>query len=158
MERYTGSCEKLASVEVEGIAHWIKAIPFSAWPQQRPVDSQLRPAMVTDTAWHGFGNEVHDLVTGLMNNFPECAPYQRMLSVVMPGHSIEPHHDAQGPDWICRVHVPLQSNSQAFTTMLGKDINLKVGSAYKLNTEETHSIRNGGKTPRIHFMFDVRRL
>lgn len=156
MDRFTGTCEPFASVEVGGIANWVKAIPLSTWPQQ--CTSEIKPSMVTDPNWHGFGDKVHYLVTTLMNYFPECSPFQRMLSVVMPGHSIEPHKDMQAPYWICRVHVPLLTNDKSFTTMDDGDHHLDVGTAYKVNTMDTHAVRNDGKTPRIHFMFDVRTI
>jgi hypothetical protein len=154
--RFTGSCEPFASVDITEMAAWIAAIPFSDWPQQHKVDEQLRPAMVTDLTWHGFGVEAAAIVGWLSGYFPGCAAYQLMLSVVMQGHSIEPHTDAQPPNWITRVHVPLLSNDAAWFDCGGKSFVLKPGSAYKVNTEAEHGIRNLGTTPRVHFMWDVR--
>jgi hypothetical protein len=147
--------EEIAKVSVTDMAKWIKAIPFEDWPQQRPLDDgQLRPSMVTNTDWHGFGEKISFLMEILT---PESfIYYQPMLSVVMPGHSIEPHKDQQPDHWKYRVHIPLQTNTKAFLIMKKEKFNLKVGKAYKVNVRETHSIVNNGKTPRIHFMFDVK--
>jgi aspartyl/asparaginyl beta-hydroxylase len=83
--------------------------------------------------------------------------YNRMLSVVMPNHVIDPHVDAQPLEWITRVHVPLVTNEQAVTITNNKRYHLEVGKAYLVNTRIEHAVRNDGTTPRIHFMFDVRR-
>lgn len=152
MERFTGSCEPIALVDVSEMAAWIAAIPFCEWPQQYRVDEQLRPAMVTDLDWHGFGAKAWPLIRTLGLD----KAYQLMLSVVMPGHSIPSHTDSQPPYWLYRVHVPLISNDYAWFDVEGKSFALKPGTAYKVNTLAMHGVRNLGATPRIHFMFDTR--
>ena len=145
-------------LDAPGLAAWILAIPFEEWPQQRRVDAQLRPAMVNDLAWHNFGAHTDALVAELSALLPPgTATYNRMLSVVMPGHGIAPHRDEQPPEWLTRVHVPLTTNDRAVMVMAGQDHHLPVGSAFLVNTTVEHSVRNDGPTPRIHFMFDVRR-
>lgn len=111
--------------------------------------------MVTDLRWHDFGKYAAAIENALMSNFANCRAYQSMLSVVMPGHSIPPHKDMQGKSWVCRVHVPLLSNEQSKFIVSGVDFHLVPGNAYRVNTEEEHSVENNGDTPRIHFMFDV---
>ena len=146
----------LGRIDVADLAAWIAGIDFALWPQQHRVDDQLRPAMVTDLAWHGFG----DRTRGLMESLALLAGgggYNRMLSVVMPGHVIPPHVDQQPDDWLTRVHVPLATNPDAAMILAGREEHFEVGGAYLVDTRVEHSIRNGGKTPRIHFMFDVRR-
>ena len=78
-----------------------------------------------------------------------------MLSVVMPGHRIEPHVDLQPPKWRTRVHVPLRSNERAWFKSGAVPIVMQVGHAYMVNTRDQHEIWNDGETPRVHFMFDV---
>jgi hypothetical protein len=154
--RWGGTCEPLASVDVASLVDWITTIDFMEWPQQRQRYGQgLRPAMVSDLAWHGFGKRTDALVAGLMAGFPGQGAFQRMLSVVMPGHEIKPHVDLQGSQWHCRVHVPLTTNSRSLFIVGGTEHGLEVGMAYKVNTEVVHSVTNDGPTPRIHFMFDV---
>jgi hypothetical protein len=150
--------EELASVSVAPMVKWIKAIPFEEWPQQsRLEDGKLRPSMVTSLEWHGFGRMASDLIAllGYEDDWTGNV-YQPMLSVVMPGHSIEPHRDQQPDYWKYRVHVPLWTNSKSFTHVGKEKHHLVVGKAYKVNTREIHSITNDGRTPRIHFMFDVK--
>jgi hypothetical protein len=38
----------------------------------------------------------------------------------------------------------------------GTRVHMRVGHAYKVNTLKIHHIQNGGQTPRVHLMFDVR--
>ena len=143
--------ESFAKVKIEAMAVWIAAIPFTDWPQQSP---ELRPAMVTDLNWHGFGIMSWPVIHAL--GFDESQAYNLMLSVVMPKHSIPQHRDEQGKDWLFRVHVPLLSNAEAIFTSGGKDYVLRPGIAYKVDTRQEHSVINLGATPRVHFMFDCR--
>jgi hypothetical protein len=149
----TRNIQELGDVDVTKMVKWIKAIPFEDWPQQRPLDDgQLRPSMVTDLSWHDFGKQAEPIVRELGYD----GSYQWMLSVVMPGHFIEAHKDQQPDYWKYRVHVPLVTNPKAVTHISNKDHHLEVGKAYRLNTAALHAVDNPGKTPRIHFMFDVK--
>ena len=154
IERFRGTVEAIAPVEISDAVAWISAIDFAHWPQQhRLADGKIRPAMVSDLTWHGFATVVMPIVCIL-----GCVgvAYQFMLSAVMPGHSIEPHRDWQSPDWRYRVHVPLLSNLQSKFVVGGETYELWPGIAYRVNTEAEHSVVNLGDTPRVHFMFDVR--
>ena len=153
--RFAGTVEWIAAVDSAAMAAWIATIPFEEWHQQRPVGQPLRPAMMTDLRWCGFGAVSAPLVEALLQHFPRCAVHQQMLSVVMPGDSIPSHKDEQSPRWVCRVHVPLLSNAESRFVVSGESHHLEPGCAYRVNTEVKHSVENPGSTPRIHFMFDV---
>lgn len=157
-QRFNGGCEKLADINVDDLTAWIAAIDFADWPQQaRLADGLIRPSMVTDLDWHDFGLRTDDVVGQLMELFPGCSAYQRMLSVVMPDHSIPLHADEQRTSWLCRMHVPLISNPDALFVIDAYGHTLKVGEAYRVNTTAEHAVINTGKTPRIHLMWDVGR-
>lgn len=152
----------LGPVDHTQMAQWISAIPFGEWPQQhRLEDGKIRPSMVTDQFWHNFGGESHVVVRHVMAAHfldgldDDRMSYQRMLSVVMPGHSIPPHVDGQSKNWICRVHVPLLTNSKSWFWVEGRPISMEPGFAYRVDTTKEHAVTNDGDTPRIHFMFDV---
>lgn len=154
--RFDGAVAFLRVVEVADLVRWVVAIPFADWHQQKPLDDgQLRPAMMTDPAWHDFGEMAAPVIAQVLPMFRGCAARQLMLSVVMPGHAIEPHRDAQPPHWICRVHVPLTSNEASRFIVGGQPHQLEVGKAYAVNTEVEHAVENGGATPRIHLMTDI---
>lgn len=146
--------EPFADVDVAEAARWIGGIDLREWPQQ--VTKGIKPAMVTDLKWMGFGTIVAPIVERLMAFFPGCSHYQHMLSAVMPGDTIETHRDEQPPYWLTRVHVPLLTNREALFWVGNRSENLEAGKAYMINTRATHAVGNAGATPRIHFMFDVR--
>lgn len=147
--RLASPVSSLGPVDIGELVAWISAIDFAEWPQQEAG----RPAMVSDPAWYGFGRVTDKLVESLSNG----RDYQRMLSVVLPGHCIPTHRDLQNPDWCGRVHVPLTSNAQSKFIVGGIEYWLEPGMAYLVDTEVEHSVTNDGATPRIHFMFDLKR-
>lgn len=157
MERYGGAVSWLASVPViEPLACWATAIDFEDWPQQTRLDDGLvRPAMAQEAAWHGMGEVTAPYLAGVLSHLPGTRAGHAILTVVMPGHGIPPHTDAQGAAWRCRVHIPLTTNAESQFVVDGEAHHMDVGSAYIVNTEAEHSVVNGGSTPRIHLMFDV---
>jgi hypothetical protein len=154
MQRFEGTCAPIGPVDIDRVVEWISAIPLVAWPQQLPADDgSLRPAMVNDLAWYGFGEASDHIVNQLL--LPGCRAANRMLSVLMPGARIEAHRDRQLDDWLARVHVPLLTDKDAVCTVGGAPFHMRPGMAYLFNTLEEHSSVNAGTQPRIHFMFDV---
>lgn len=143
----------IGPVNAEPMIKWISGIPFEKWPQQHRLDDgQIRPAMVTDLGWFGFG----ELASHLREQLGHLGKtYQNMLSVVMPRHSIAPHTDSQDASWKYRVHIPLLSNAESKFIVDDVAYTMNPGMAYRVNTRVIHSVENNGKTPRIHFMFDV---
>lgn len=156
-QRFTGSVEPIASIDPSALQRWLAAIPLTDWPQQNKPGEPLKPAMVSDSAWHGFSEVSEPIVRELMGGyFQGCREYQRMLSVVMSGDEIAPHVDQQGAHWLARVHVPLQANDLSLFIVDGKSHHLDVGMAYRVNTLAVHGVINRGVSPRVHFMFDVK--
>ena len=147
--------QELGPLDARDVMAWLERIPLSAWPQQHRVDEQLRPAMVNDMDWNDFGRHTDALVAEILGHFPGASARNRMLSVVMPGHDIFPHCDAQPPGWLTRVHVPLVTNDRAVTLTQGQTLHMRAGLAYLVDTRREHAVRNDGPTPRIHFMVDV---
>lgn len=160
-ERFTGTVEALSPIDASGMAAWIAAIPFSAWPQgpHSPDEAgNYTPTMVQGLEWRGIRAFAEPIVAAAMAHFPGCEAYNHLLSVVMPGNSIPPHVDHQPSDWITRVHVPLTTNPDSRFIVGGIAHAMQVGLCYRVNTLAEHSVENAGATPRIHFMTDIRRL
>ncbi len=154
--RFGGTVEVLGAVPIDEVRAWIQAIPFEDWPQQHPVGGRIRPAMVNDQNWHRFGAATDDLVAEILYSYVSgLVPAQRMLSVVMPGHSIPPHSDRQNAAWRMRVHIPLVADPPSLFWYGDEPYSLLEGIAYKINTEREHSIVNDTPHPRIHFMVDM---
>lgn len=148
------SIELLGPVRIEEFSHWITRIPFDDWHQSAPG----RPSMMTDLEWHGFGAHAMEMVGQVAGYLPQgFRTLQWMLSVVMPYDWITPHSDqAPYPDWWSRIHVPLTSNDKAWFISERKVYQLLPGFAYKVDMTKEHAVTNGGDSPRIHYMFDVR--
>lgn len=166
----TPAVRHLMAVDVRSMVEWIQAIPFEEWPQQhRLEDGKIRPAMVTDMQWCGFSVYAAGVLMKLLGlakavGLPDFNCRNYMLSVVMPGHSIDPHADQQPPGWITRVHVPLLTNPKASFVVAQERLpsdksdwidHMEVGHAYLVDVTKPHVVENNGPTPRIHFMFDV---
>lgn len=160
MRRFLGTVEKFAvldPVKIAAVVEWITAIPFEDWGQQKPHGVlPLKPAMMSNHTWHGFGEALDPIVNDILVHYPDCIAQQRMLSAVMPGDDIPRHTDDQCPEWVERVHVPLLTNKDAAFVCDDGPHFMEVGAAYRVNTEAYHAVYNRGETPRVHFMFDVR--
>jgi hypothetical protein len=159
VQRFLGTVEQFATldpIKVKAVVDWITAIPFEDWGQQDVHGAPLKPAMMSNRTWFNMGANTDPLVHDILDNhYPGCIAQQAMLGVVMPGNHIPPHVDHQCPEWVERIHVPLTTNEQAVFICGGTHV-MKVGFAYRVNTEAEHAVYNNGTTPRIHFMFDVR--
>jgi len=153
-ERFTGTVEHLGAVDDRSLLRWIAAIPFEDWPQQAPIDGAIRPAMVNDRAWHGFGAQSEMLAQDLLT-WTTGVELGRLLSVVMPGHDIPEHVDKQAPNHWARIHLPLMSNASSVFCVGGVAHRLHEGQAYLGHLGAPHGVRNTGVTPRIHFMLDI---
>ena len=158
----------LCPVDVDGFMTWSADPDFARWPQQhRLADGALRPAMLPV---HDSGlirprhtavaiiEHVLQVLGGAPWNVkdPQSPRASRLFSVVMPGHRIERHADEQEPAWVCRVHVPILTNTRATFRVGGDRLHLgPVGHAFAVNARAEHEIVNEGATPRLHLMFDV---
>ena len=90
-------------------------------------------------------------------HYPGCVIGGLGFFTLDPGQIHPVHKDDQPPEWVTRVHIPLQTNPHAVTTMEDAPHRMVVGTAYRFNTMVEHAVSNGGKTPRIHLVFEVRR-
>lgn len=138
--------EPFADVDVTELAARLTAIPVSLWPR------------LIDPTKFGWAEIAAPLVDHLMVwNFTNCLCGGVGLFVLDPGQRHTPHTDVQPPEWVTRVHVPVVSNPLATATTDEGTIHMLVGKAYRFNTRALHAVYNGGKTPRVHLVFDVKR-
>ena len=78
-----------------------------------------------------------------------------MAASLPPGGRINPHHDAHASfRFSHRIHVPITSNPRVRFMIDGRPFHLKVGKAYEINNQKTHSVLNTGQDDRITFIFD----
>lgn len=157
MIRWNGRCKVLCEVDVSAAADWVTAIPVTDWPQQdRARVESLYPAMVaTHRDWHGIGERTKPLVDQVMAHFPEGRVGHSMLSLLLAGQKINPHHDVQSEAWRARVHIPITTNDGVVFRYPDEEARMPAGYAYLFNPEIEHRIENNGATDRVHFFFDV---
>ncbi len=77
------------------------------------------------------------------------------LSNVVPGQEIPLHTDEHDDGCTRRIHVPLQTNRRARFFYGGGNYYFRKNKAYMINPLVEHGVFNGGKTDRIHLMFNV---
>ena len=149
MEQFAGTVERLCAIDTAELLAWARSIPLEDWPHYQSRDG-MRPSMLNVRSV-----AAGKVVAAIMQHFPDCRDRDQLLSIVLPGHDIDLHRDDKGPEWRCRIHVPLETNEGAVTSMGGVDYHMRVGGVYKMNIRGEHAVRNDGKTARLHFMFDV---
>lgn len=155
LTRFTGTVDRLMDIDETDASGWIADIPLEDWPQQ--TRAKIKPAMVSDPDWHGYGGIVQPLIDKVLALFPGAYADTRLLSAIMPGETIRQHVDGQPAHWLTRVHVPLLTNPESWHEVGGERFHMEVGAAYRFNTLASHGAENHGETPRIHFMFDVKK-
>ncbi len=78
-----------------------------------------------------------------------------MAANLVAGGRINPHFDSHSSFRLShRIHVPITTNPRVRFTIDGRPFQLKVGQAYEINNQKTHSVINSGAEDRITFIFD----
>lgn len=143
-ERFTGTIEPFAEVDVGALIDWLLDIPVTDWPK------------TADASWQGWGDKFEPIARDLMAQFyPDCTMAGIGMFVLEPGQTHPAHRDVQPTNWITRVHVPIVTNEDATTIMDDGAHYMEVGTAYRFNTLATHAVFNYGSTYRAHLVFDV---
>lgn len=137
--------EAFANVDVQDLADWIEIYPQATWRG------------MADPQWNSVHLFFLPIVAALAPHFPGCGGSGVGLFLLDPGQEHPAHRDEQPPQWVTRVHVPVITNPLATATTDEGTIHMAAGVAYKFNTLATHAVRNGGATPRVHLVFDVRK-
>lgn len=126
---------------------WLESIPRDEW------------AGMSDPAWHNCDLEVRPPAERLVaKHFPGCVISGLGLFLLAAGQKHPAHTDEQPPEWVTRVHIPLVTNPKATATTDDGELHMQVGKAYRFNTRAMHAVHNGGDTPRVHLVFDVKRV
>jgi hypothetical protein len=78
-----------------------------------------------------------------------------MAAKLLSGGKITPHVDKH-PSFHHghRIHVPITTNPRVRFMIDGQPYQFKVGEAYEINNQKTHSVMNKGSEDRITFIFD----
>ena len=78
-----------------------------------------------------------------------------MAARLKAGGVIKPHRDKH-PSFHFghRIHIPIVTNPRVRFMIDGRPYQFRVGEAYEINNQMTHSVMNKGGEDRITFIFD----
>ena len=96
---------------------------------------------------------MHDLIG---RGYPAGGTIIRaMAAKLLGGGRINPHFDSH-PTFrhSHRIHVPITTNNRVRFMIDGRPYRMKVGEAYEINNQKTHSVINSAVEDRITFIFD----
>jgi hypothetical protein len=102
-----------------------------------------------------------DIALPLMNDIvsrhypPGGTVIRAMAAKLLAGGKITPHVDVH-PSFHHghRIHIPITTNPRVRFMIDGRPYQFKVGEAYEINNQKTHSVMNKGTDDRITFIFD----
>lgn len=123
------------------------------------VDLEKWPDVVVsrEPGWPRLSEVALPLMNDIITRFypPGGTVIRAMAAKLLAGNVITPHHDRH-PSFHCghRIHVPITTNPRVRFMIDGQPYQLKVGEAYELNNQKTHSVMNKGADDRITFIFD----
>ena len=175
--RKTAGLRRLGTVDIASLKAAVMAIPESLW-QAENADKPNRFEALDATAHivFRFISNMRDWRTGYARPLwddwePVLAPvlaaatadygyakgvFPRVMLARMPaGGVIQPHRDANPvAKWPHKIHVPIQTNDQVLFRIDGQTYHIAEGEAAEVNNMGVHAVNNGGKTPRIHLIFE----
>lgn len=141
---------ELCTLQTVGpLAKWAEAIPPSSWG-----GTYMRSG-----AWNDFDEQARPVVEEAMKHYPGKRCYGVIVSGIPPNDPsiaiVHPHVDAAHPDFLTRVHIPLQTNPGSLFYSEDVPWHMAVGTAYEVDIRRMHHNHNPGPKLRIHFWFDV---
>jgi hypothetical protein len=110
-----------------------------------------------EVAWDCLADSAVPLMDQIINKHyePGGMIIRAMAAKLFAGERITPHTDKHPSFHIAhRIHIPITTNDHVRLTIGGRPFHLKVGKAYEVNNQSTHSVMNRGDEDRITFIFD----
>ena len=168
---------ELGSIDVTDLRETILALEDVAWEEDQYrqdeyevhtatksilmifVDTSRWPdiKVTREVGWDRLANVALPLMNEIIeNHYSPCGTVIRaMAAKLLAGKNITPHWDKH-PSFHCghRIHVPITTNPRVRFNINGKPYQFKVGEAYEINNQKTHSVTNKGNEDRITFIFD----
>jgi hypothetical protein len=105
-------------------------------------------------------DEWKDLLLPIMEQAANQLGYENyrfprvMFAWLAAGGEISRHSDGNASHYIHKIHVPLITNSETIFQVGRQAKHLPVGEIFEVNNKRTHSVKNDGKTDRIHLIFE----
>jgi hypothetical protein len=110
-----------------------------------------------ESGWDLLASVAVPLMTDIIKNHYEHGGtiIRAMAAKLLPGGVISPHRDAHRSfHHGHRIHIPIKTNPRVRFMIDGQPYKMKVGEAYEINNQKTHSVMNKGAEERINFIFD----
>lgn len=122
---------------VSSLKDWRESYERPIWQQWK---NRIEPVLRQATLAYGYQH----------GEFPRI-----MLAKMAPGGIIHPHRDAApSARWPHKIHVPIQTNDQAIFFVDPDYHHFPEGHAYEVNNLGLHAVKNAGRDPRIHLIFE----
>ena len=169
--------KELGAVDVTPLVEAVLALPRAAWVEnqkrQEDYDVHKRTESVVllftdgsgwpditvtrESGWDLLAEQAVPLMEYLIReHYPPGGTIVRaMAAKLLPGEVITPHRDSH-PSFHHghRIHIPIKTNNRVRFMIDGRPYKFKVGQAYEINNQKTHSVMNKGTEERINFIFD----
>jgi quercetin dioxygenase-like cupin family protein len=169
--------KELGTLAVGNLAEAILALPQEAWldnqRRQQDYDVHRRTESIVliftdgsgwpditltrESGWALLADVAVPLMKDIIRHHykPGGTIIRAMAAKLLPGEVITPHRDGH-PSFHHghRIHVPIVTNPRVRFMIDGQPYKLKVGEAYEINNQKTHSVMNKGSEARINFIFD----
>ncbi len=123
------------------------------------VDIDRWPEIIVkkEPGWPRIANEALPVMNEIISRFypPGGTVIRAMAAKLISGGIINPHTDRHPSFHVGhRIHVPITTNARVRFMIDGQPYRFKVGEAYEINNQRTHSVMNKGSDDRITFIFD----
>ena len=118
------------------------------WPEMK---------VTKESAWDPLKETAVPLMRHIIDNFYPAGGtvIRAMAAKLKSGGVISPHRDThQTFTHSHRIHIPITTNSGVRFMINGRPHRFKVGNAYEINNQKSHSVMNSGTEDRITFIFD----
>ena len=123
------------------------------------VDTDRWPEIIVsqEPGWPRLAEVALPVMNDIISRFypPGGTVIRAMAAKLLAGGVITPHVDKH-PSFHHghRIHIPITTNPRVRFMIDGQPYKLKVGEAYEINNQKTHSVMNKGAEERINFIFD----
>lgn len=177
----TALCRELGEVDINALSKRLAQLNDNDWdtPEDFETNNNKKPNRALNSTKHiilrfsdkqstpyryfncSRWNDFAPILLPILNastlpyNYKKGVYTRVMLANLPPKSFITPHTDGAKPVTIAhKIHIPLQTNDQAFFYIDGRKFSLKQGHAYEVNNSAKHSVANSGTTDRIHLIFE----
>jgi len=121
------------------------------------LDRWPRVIVSQEPGWPRLANAALPLMNEIIQKHypPGGTVIRAMAAKLLAGGIINPHVDKHPSFHVGhRIHVPITTNPRVRFMIDGRPYQFKVGEAYEINNQKTHSVMNKGAEDRITFIFD----